>query len=83
MSKVISHLVNWLFVPDGIILREDLRNIIEAIADSNVFNDVTRVKDVGSCWRYFEFKCISLVTLEYKTHLLSTFFTELVMVGSK
>ena len=38
MSQIIGHLVVRLHVPNRVIVWEHLRNIVEAVADANVFD---------------------------------------------
>ena len=73
-SEQVSELVNWLIGTHSVVLWEDSGDVVEAIANADVLNQVTLVEDVRSGWWNLNLDVLSIsrCALHDESHLLST-----------
>ena len=74
VSQQVSELIDRLIGADCVIFGEDALDIIEAIADTDIFDHIARVQDISTCWWNLNYN-LSFVRrglLHDKAHLFCT-----------
>ena len=76
LSDQVCELVDWLVGSHGIVLWEDTFDVVEAVANTNVLDDVARMENVSPRWRDLNFDrgLVLRCSLHDETHLFSTRF---------